>query len=224
MSLIELKEISKIYLKGKNNSTRALDGVNLSIDKGEFIAVVGKSGSGKSTLLHILGLADTYTTGNYILDGKSLDKVGSGKLAKIRNDKIGFVLQDFALINQMTVFDNIATPLYINGVSEKKIKAQVLEVASELGINDILNKKANQISGGQCQRVAIARAIINKPEIILADEPTGALDSGTAFEVVDILKKINANGTTVIVVTHDMDVANRCNKIITIKDGKIEES
>ena len=223
MSLIELKEISKIYLKGKNNSTRALDGVNLSIDKGEFIAVVGKSGSGKSTLLHILGLADTYTTGNYILDGKSLDKVGSGKLAKIRNDKIGFVLQDFALINQMTVFDNIATPLYINGVSEKKIKAQVLEVASELGINDILNKKANQISGGQCQRVAIARAIINKPEIILADEPTGALDSGTAFEVVDILKKINANGTTVIVVTHDMDVANRCNKIITIKDGKIEE-
>lgn len=221
MMLIELKKIDKIYRSGQQ-SFHALKKIDLSIQEGEMVAIQGKSGAGKSTLLHIIGCIDTFDEGSYMLDGIDVGKLGDSKLAKIRNQKMGFVMQDFALVPKLSVYENIAMPLYLSaGVSIRKIRDKVKKAAKDVGLADQLEKKANQLSGGQKQRVAIARAVVNTPKIILADEPTGALDAATAGEIMALLKKQNEKGITVIIITHDDSIAASCGRIIGIKDGKI---
>lgn len=220
---IELNGISKIY-KSRLNSVQALKNINLYIDKGELVAIVGKSGSGKSTLLHILGLSDTQTSGEYILDGTNISKLSEKKKSILRNTKIGHVLQDFALVNQMTVYDNIALPLLISNSSGSITKQRVNAAARSVQISDLLKKRANQLSGGQKQRVAIARALAMQPQIILADEPTGALDINTGNEIIRLLLKLNDQGTTVIIVTHDLEIASMCKRVIKLTDGQIVKS
>ena len=174
MAVIEMSGITKIYNKEKANECRALEDVTLSVEEGEWIAVTGKSGSGKSTFLHIAGLVDSYTAGSLKFDGICIDKMKQNAVAKIRKEKIGFVLQDFGLIWGMTVFDNIATPLYLSGVRKRERKQMVQEIAGQVGIADLLKKKVRELAGGQCQRVAVARAVVHKPKVVFADEPTGA--------------------------------------------------
>lgn len=221
MAVIKMDRISKIYNHGKANECQALRDVSVEIQKGEWVAVTGKSGSGKSTFLHIAGLADKYTSGELIFDGVSMSRKNQRFLAKSRQEKIGFVLQDFGLLWNLSVFDNIATPLYMNHVKAAERKLLVQQAAEQLGIADLLSKKAKELSGGQCQRVAIARAVIKNPAVILADEPTGALDRKTADQVMEIFEKINGNGTTVVMVTHDIEIAERCKRKIVIEDGRI---
>jgi len=221
MSIIEMKGISKVYNPGKNNECQALNDVSVVIEKGEWVAVTGKSGSGKSTFLHIAGLVDKYTSGSLYFEGDCMDNKKQNAVAKIRKERIGFVLQDFGLIWSMSVFDNIATPLYLAGVKGKERKMLVQEIAEQVGVADLLKKKVRELSGGQCQRVAIARAVVHKPAVIFADEPTGALDQQNAGQVMDILNKVNENGTTILMVTHDMDIAKLCKRNILIEDGKI---
>jgi len=221
---IKLENVSKVYNKNKSFRCEALKDVSLVIKQGDYITITGKSGSGKSTLLHILGISDQYTSGKMLIDGCSLDKKKEKELAKIRNEKIGFVLQDFALISTMSVKDNVMAPIYISNKKPKDLNERYESIMSSLGIKELEKKKVSQLSGGQKQRVAIARALINKPDVILADEPTGALDSENAMEVVALLEKINEEGTTVIIVTHDKDVAKRGKKIIEIVDGSITEN
>lgn len=219
---IRLKEISKIYNQGKTSECIALKEVSLTIKQGEFVTITGKSGSGKSTLLHILGLSDTYTSGAMYIDDVNLNLKKEKELAKMRNSRIGFVLQDFALIPHMSVKDNVMAPVYIAGKKPKNIEERYRNIMDELGILGLENKKATQLSGGQCQRVAIARALINEPDMILADEPTGALDSENAQDVVTLLEKINEKGTTIVMVTHDEGIALHGKRQIVIKDGCIE--
>ena len=218
---IRLENITKVYNKNKTSRCDALKGVSLTVKQGDFVTITGKSGSGKSTLLHILGLSDQYTSGEMYIDDISLNEKKEKELARLRNQKIGFVLQDFALIPHMSVRDNVFAPIYIGGTKNKNIKEHYSEIMNNLGIADLEKKKVSQLSGGQRQRVAIARALINEPELILADEPTGALDSENALEVVKLLEQINANGTTVIVVTHDETVAEYGKKRIFLRDGEI---
>lgn len=218
--MIELVKVNKFY-RSKEITFHALKDISLQIEDGEFIAIKGKSGAGKSTLMHILGCADTFDSGSYFLDGTDVGKLSNNSIAKIRNRKIGFVMQDYALISKLSVFENIAVPLYLGNTPFRKIKALTEKAASEVGIHDQLYKKANQLSGGQQQRAAIARAIVNSPSIILADEPTGALDEATAKDVMRLLQKQNENGKTVIIITHDDAVANYCSRKINIADGKI---
>ena len=182
---------------------------------------MGKSGSGKSTLLHIMGLVDKYTSGSLIFDGQCVDHLGQNKVADIRMRKVGFVLQDFGLIWNMNVFDNIATPLYLAKTKKGRIKELVNTVAGELEIQDLLKKKAKTLSGGQCQRVAIARAIINEPKVVFADEPTGALDKENANNIMDIFSQIKENGTTIVMVTHDKEISKRADREILISDGRL---
>lgn len=223
MSLIELRNISKSYGKG-NNMLFALDNVNIEIEKGELVAIMGPSGSGKSTLLNILGFLDKQTKGDYIFDGKVMKNMSDNKLATIRNEKIGFVFQSFNLLNEKSILDNVLVPLKFSSKKIKNRKEKAKELIKSLGIEENVKKKPTQMSGGQQQRIAIARALINEPDIILADEPTGALDKKTGKEVMDILEKLSKEGRTVIVVTHDLDVGARCNRIIKICDGKIESN
>lgn len=218
---VRLENVTKIYNKNKSSRCEALKGVSLEIKQGDFVTITGKSGSGKSTLLHILGLSDQYTSGEMYIDDVSLNEKKERELAKLRNQKIGFVLQDFALIQHMSVKDNVLAPMYISGKKPKSLGEHYNEIMESLGIIDLEKKKVNQLSGGQRQRVAIARALINNPELILADEPTGALDSENAAEVVSLLEGINAKGTTVIIVTHDEAVAEHGKKRICLQDGKI---
>ncbi len=221
MMLIELKKIDKIYRSGQQ-LFQALKGVDLSIKEGEMAAIQGKSGAGKSTLLHIIGCVDTFDGGSYILDGIDVGKLNDSQLSKIRNQKLGFVMQDFALVPKLSVYENIAIPLYLSkGVKLRNIRNRVEKAAEDVGLADQLDKRANQLSGGQKQRVAIARAVVNTPKIILADEPTGALDAATAGEIMALLKKQNERGITVIIITHDDFVAKSCARIIKIKDGEI---
>lgn len=224
MAVIEMNGITKIYNKGKANECRALEDVALSVEEGEWIAVTGKSGSGKSTFLHIAGLVDGYTAGSLKFDGICIDGMRQNAVAKIRKEKIGFVLQDFGLIWGMTVFDNIATPLYLSGVRKRERKQRVQEIAGQVGIADLLRKKVRELSGGQCQRVAIARAVVHRPKVIFADEPTGALDRANAAQVMSLLREVNDGGTTILMVTHDMELAKAGNRIVEIVDGKIVEN
>ncbi|MGG7076540.1 ABC transporter ATP-binding protein [Clostridium sardiniense] len=220
MSFIELKNIIKKY--GKDDSTViALNGLDLFIDKGDMVAIIGKSGSGKSTLLNILGGLITFDEGEYIFNNKKINGSKGKELVKFRRENISFIVQDFALINNMTVFDNIALPLEYQKISKKEIKRRVLEVLEQLDIKEKAYKYPNEISGGQAQRVAIARAIVKNPELILADEPTGALDQKTGDKVIEILKDLNMRGKTIIIVTHDLNIAESCKKIIHVQDGKI---
>jgi len=206
-----------------SNSLHVLKGLNLEIEAGEFVSIMGSSGSGKSTLLNILGILDDYDQGSYYLGGKLMQGLNETKAALTRNEMIGFIFQSFNLISFKNAMENVALPLYYQKVSRKKRNQIALEYLDRLGLKEWAHHLPNELSGGQKQRVAIARALISKPKIILADEPTGALDSTTSFEVMDILKEINDQGITVIIVTHEHDIASMTKKIIRLKDGVIEE-
>ena len=218
--IIELKNISKSYVTGDEN-TAALCDINLQIDSGEFVAIMGPSGSGKSSLMHILGLLDQPTSGEYILDDKDVSKLGQGQQAEIRNKKIGFVFQQFNLLPRTTVLDNVLLPTIYG--DQEKVFEKARALIREVGLEDHINHKSNELSGGQIQRVAIARALINDPTIILADEPTGNLDSKKSKEIMEILSKINSSGATVILITHEPDIAKYARRIIKLIDGKIVE-
>ena len=220
--MITLSNISKIYNQGKSNAFQALDGVSLEIRDGEMAAIIGKSGAGKSTLLHILACIDTYEGGEYHIDDTLVKSLSEAELAQIRNEKIGMVMQDFALIEDFTAIENVMLPL---DFAKKKLpnrRQLALDALKSVGMDSMAKKPVNKLSGGQKQRVAIARAIVNQPSVILADEPTGALDSKTAQEIMDVFKSLNAQGRTVIIVTHDMGIAEQCGRIIEIADGKIK--
>lgn len=217
--MIRLDGISKSYMKGKPNELNVLNQVSLQIEAGEMVAVMGKSGSGKSTLLHILGLLDGFDSGSYILDGVDISTLGDAKRARIRNEKIGYVVQDFALIEEDTVKNNIALPkLFQRGKRESKEISEILELVDLKGYE---RKRVKHLSGGEKQRVAIGRAIVNQPDIIMADEPTGNLDEQTGEKIMKLFRDLNETGTTVIVITHDRYIAEQCGRIIYIKDGKI---
>ena len=198
-----------------------LNGVNLTITDGEMIAIMGKSGAGKSTLLHIIGLLDICDQGTYKLDGEDISDFTNKQRAKIRNEKIGFVLQDFGLVEDETVMENVSLPLMLSRTSMKKIREVALEKMKKVGVEHLSNKKVSVLSGGEKQRVAIARALVCDPEYIMADEPTGALDSNTSDDIMDVFEELNRNGHTVIIVTHDNGVAARCQRVIEIKDGEV---
>ena len=218
--MIELKNIRKIYKTGETEFS-ALDNVSLSIKQGDFIAIQGASGSGKTTLLNILGCLDTFDDGQYTLHGKDVSKMNDEMKAAVRNKEIGFVLQDFALINTETVEFNVKLPLLFSKVPFNKISRKAAKALSVVGLSDQSKKLANQLSGGQRQRVAIARAIVNSPSIILADEPTGQLDSATGRQIMELLTTLNQNGATIIMVTHDDNVAKYASRRILLSDGKI---
>ena len=219
--MIKLIDIEKKYNEGQINEVNALRGINLTVEQGEMIAIMGPSGSGKSTLLNIIGCMDTLTAGNYRLDDIWIDKQSQNKLATLRNKKFGFVLQDFGLLTDRTVEENVLIPLLFSKESLRKSTKRIKPILDSLGIAELAKRQANQLSGGQAQRVAIARALVNEPDIILADEPTGALDTRTSSEVVEIFKQLNNQGKTVIIVTHNPEVARACHKTFIIKDGLI---
>ncbi|MDW8800699.1 ABC transporter ATP-binding protein [Clostridium sp. A1-XYC3] len=220
MPLIELNSVHKIY--GSNlNKVTALHNLNLKINKGELLAIVGPSGSGKSTLLNIIGTLDTVTKGEYLLNGKNINNLNKLQLAQIRNKTFGFVVQHFALISDYTVFENVEIPLEYAKVKLKDRKSKIENLLVKLEMQNKVNCNIKELSGGQCQRVAIARALANNPEIILADEPTGALDQETGKAVLNIFKDLNKQGKTIIIVTHDYKIAEQCNRIIKMEDGNI---
>lgn len=217
---IRLENICKVY-SGTGYKVDALNNINLDINKGEMLAIMGASGSGKSTLLNIIGCIDHPTSGRYIFREKNMTELKEKEIAKYRNKVFGFVLQDFALIERYSVSKNIRIPMIYSGVGIKEQKKRTIEMLKLLGIEDKKNQLPIRLSGGQRQRVAIARALINDAEIILCDEPTGALDSVTGMEIVSILKKLNEQGKTIIIVTHDEKVAQKCNRVLVLSDGKI---
>lgn len=221
MSYIEMKGVTKIFNKGKSNEVAALRGVDLYIEKGESVAVMGVSGSGKSTLLNIMGTLDIPTEGSYTVDGVDVFAMSSAEKAKFRNEKIGFALQDFGLLDTETAEYNIRLPLYFTQSKVKDAKRIVKEIAEKLGIAELLKRRITQLSGGQKQRVAIARALICDPQLILADEPTSALDRATANEIVGLLLGLQKEGKTVIMVTHDAALAARFDRTLNISDGII---
>lgn len=218
--MIHLENINKTYYNGA--PLHVLKGIDLDIAKGEFVSIMGASGSGKSTLLNILGILDNYDTGNYYLNDVLIKNLSETRSAEYRNRMIGFIFQSFNLISFKNAMENVALPLFYQNISRKKRNILAMEYLDRLGLKEWAHHMPNELSGGQKQRVAIARALISKPQIILADEPTGALDSKTSVEVMNILKEVNDSGMTLIVVTHESGVANQTNKIIHIKDGIIE--
>lgn len=220
--MLKVKNISKFY-RISGDKFAALNDVTLTFDDGDFVAIKGTSGAGKSTLLHILGCLETFDEGEYWFDDINVLKLNDEKRARLRNEKIGFILQDFALVNQKSVLFNVMLPLYFSKVSYFKMKNIAMEALAAVGIKNQAKKKVNQLSGGQRQRVAIARALVNNPSVILADEPTGALDSKTAEQIMMLLQQLNEKGITVIVVTHDDKIASFCKKTIEISDGKLME-
>lgn len=220
-SIIRVESLHKSYVTG-SNSLHVLKGINLDIQQGEMVSIMGSSGSGKSTLLNILGILDTYDAGGYYLDGIHIQRMSETRAAQYRNKYIGFVFQSFNLISFKNAMENVALPLYYQGINRKKRNQIALEYLDRLGLKDWAEHLPSELSGGQKQRVAIARALISKPKIILADEPTGALDSQTSMEVMEILKDVNNTGISIIIVTHENDIAERTQRIIRLKDGIIE--
>jgi len=219
--MINLTNIKKVYNPKKANEFEALHGVSAEIKDGELVAIIGKSGAGKSTLLHILACIDSYQDGEYKIDDTLVKGLSERKYARIRNEKIGMVMQDFALVEDFTALENVMIPLNFSKKKIKGKKEKALAALKSVGIEDLAKKPCNKLSGGQKQRVAIARAIVNEPSMILADEPTGALDTKTSAEIMELFKSLNSQGRTVIIVTHDPKVAEQCQRIIEISDGEI---
>ena len=217
---IELKSVTKVYRSKGVEDVVALDDLTLEVRKGEFIAVCGVSGSGKSTLLHIIGCLDQPTSGTVLISGTDVSGLSDSALAKIRNDKIGIVLQDFALIPYRTAYDNVMVPLYFSK-NKKNAHKRIMESLEKTGVAALAKREIRKMSGGQKQRVAIARALVNNPDIILADEPTGQLDSKTKKEIADLFKTINSEGRTIVVVTHDDELAKTADRVVRIVDGRI---
>lgn len=219
-NILKLENVSKIY-QMDGVSVKALDNVSLAIAEGEFVSIVGPSGSGKSTLMHIVGCLDTPTSGKIFLDGQEVSQMSERQLAQVRNKKIGFVFQQFNLLPRTSALENVSLPLLYNGTLSSQISEKAAEVLEKVGLGDRLDHHPNQLSGGQQQRVAIARALITDPSIILADEPTGNLDSKSGVEVMEIFNKLHRQGRTIILVTHDDDIASQAQRIIRLKDGKV---
>lgn len=217
--MIIVKNLTKTYNKGKSNQFNAIENITFSVDDNELVAIVGTSGAGKSTLLHIVSTIDNATSGEVEIDGCDITKISNAKRAEMRNKQIGLVIQDYALINDYNVLENVMLPLTFSKVKNKKEKA--LSALSDIGIEHLAKKKISKLSGGEKQRVAIARAIVNNPKYIFADEPTGNLDSVTTEGIIDLFQTLNKKGKTIIIITHDMNVANKCHRIIRLADGKI---
>lgn len=218
--MIKLNNITKSYPVG-GGFLEVLKGIDLTIEEGEMVSIMGSSGSGKSTLLNILGILDDFDSGEYFLDGKLIDHISEKNAAHLRNTFIGFVFQSFNLIPFKNAMENVALPLYYKGVSRKKRNALALDYLEKVGLRDWAEHMPSEMSGGQKQRIAIARALITEPKVILADEPTGALDSTTSYEVMDLLKQVNKEGMTVIIVTHEKDISEMTQRLINLHDGKI---
>ena len=221
--IVEMTKLTKTFGKG-SSTIKALDGVDLKIKTGDFIAIIGPSGSGKSTLMNMIGCLDKPTSGSIRIMGKDLNVLSDKQTTKLRNRTIGFVFQSFFLLPKTTALDNVATPLYYRGTPAKEARKKAMEILGKLDLSDRYSHLPTELSGGQQQRVAIARALVTEPNLILADEPTGALDSKNGQQVLDLLTKLNSEGKTIVLITHDKEIANRAKKIIRIKDGKITES
>ncbi len=220
-SIIHLEDIRKSYIMGKNE-LQVLKGISLDISKNEYVALMGPSGSGKSTLMNILGCLDTPSAGKYILNNNDVSKMADNDLAEIRNKEIGFVFQQFNLLPRLTALENVALPLVYAGMGRKQRNERAMHVLELVSLTDRSHHKPNELSGGQSQRVAIARALVNDPSIILADEPTGNLDTKTSYEIMEIFNAIHAEGNTIVLVTHEEDIANHAHRIVRLRDGIIE--
>lgn len=221
-ALIHIENMKKIYNPGENE-VRALDGIDLDIERGDLVAIVGHSGSGKSTLMNMLGCLDTPTSGKYVLDGQDVASMTDNQLADVRNKEIGFIFRGFNLISNLDAVGNVELPLVYRGVSKNERKQLAMEALKSVGLEDRMKHKPNEMSGGQQQRVAVARAVAAKPPIILADEPTGNLDTKSTQEILEILKELHRSGRTVIIITHDEEIASQAHRVIRILDGRIEE-
>ncbi len=220
-SILQLDQIRKSYYLGKQELP-VLKGISLGISKNEYVALMGPSGSGKSTLMNILGCLDSPTGGRYILNGKDVSRMEDDELAAVRNKEIGFVFQQFNLLPRLTAAENVALPLIYSGISKKERVERAEDVLEKVKLSDRMHHKPNELSGGQCQRVAIARALINNPAIILADEPTGNLDSKTSHEIMNILGKIHDDGNTIVLVTHEEDISQFAHRVVRLRDGLVE--
>jgi len=220
--MIKLKNLHKSYKMG-SSSLHVLKGINLNIEDGELVAIMGSSGSGKSTLLNILGMLDTADKGDYILDGFKIENLNETKAAKYRNRFLGFIFQSFNLINYKNALENVSLPLYYQGISRKERQQIAADYLERVGLKEWATHLPSELSGGQKQRVAIARAMASQPKVLLADEPTGALDTKTSCDVMDLIQKINVEGKTILVVTHELEIAKMCKRIVKLKDGVIVE-
>lgn len=216
--LIEARDLTKTYRDG----TQALRGASFDVNEGEFVAIMGPSGSGKSTLLHILGFLDPQTSGTYRFNGKRLEDLSAKELARVRNEDLGFVFQQFNLMPRQTVLENIYLPLYYSSVPKKEWKARAEKAVEQVGLTHRFDHEAFMLSGGEKQRVAIARALINNPKLIFADEPTGNLDSKSGHDVIEILKKLHKEGHTIVLITHDQNIANHAERVLFVRDGRLE--
>ena len=219
--LIEIQDIFKIYNEGKESEVRALDGVSLQIDRGEFVAIVGQSGSGKSTMMNVLGCLDIPTYGTYLLDGTEVTELSDRQLARIRNREIGFIFQGYNLIQELDALENVTLPLIYQGVSVFEREDRAMEALAKVGMAERARHRPSEMSGGQQQRVAIARAIATRPPIIMADEPTGALDPKTGRHVLEILRQLNGEGSTIILITHDDGIAAQARRRVRLSDGRV---
>ena len=220
--IVSLENVCKDYYQGKE-PVEVLKNVNLAVEKGEYLAIMGPSGSGKTTLMNVLGCLDVPTSGTYLFDGQDVSEMNDDELAKLRKESVGFVFQNFYLMPKMTALDNVALPLLYSGVKLKERRARAQEALEALGLGDRLNFYPNQLSGGQCQRVAIARAMVTRPKLLLADEPTGALDTAAGAQIMEIFRRLSDDGMTIIMITHEAAIAAQANKICRILDGRLED-
>lgn len=218
--MIEIKSLSKAYTMG-DTEVKALDNINLNIKENEFVSIIGPSGSGKSTLMNILGCLDVSDSGSYVFDNVNVDEAKESELTKIRNKQIGFIFQNFNLLNKLNSVENVEVPLLYRGINAKECRSLAMEQLEKVGLKGREYHRPNQLSGGQQQRVAIARALVGKPKLLLADEPTGALDSKTSREIIGLMKELHKMGQTIVIITHDPNVAKQAERVITIEDGKL---